>query len=264
MRYTSPALIDHLASGYVLGTLAGGARRRVVRQQRERADIRAQGTAWETRLGQLAIAVPPARPSGTLWQAIAGRTQPGALAASIAPGQAPQQAPVKAPPRSKSDSGWARWWRPASFGIGGLASGAIAASLVFLTAPALFTNTDQIAMRSGEKLPQSYVGLLTDAQGNGKLLVSSLRHGRTLTAKVIGPLSAPAAGRLVLWALPATGTPFRVGTMPTVGSSVIGLPESSEKLFSTVSKLAVTIETDPEPDQPGTNVVLSGNCAKLW
>lgn len=36
-------------------------------------------------------------------------------------------------------------------------------------------------MRSGEKLPQSYVGLLTDAQGRGKVLVSSPRQGTTMT-----------------------------------------------------------------------------------
>ena len=39
MRYTHPALLDHLASAYVLGTLGGGARRRFERLLRDRSDV---------------------------------------------------------------------------------------------------------------------------------------------------------------------------------------------------------------------------------
>ncbi len=256
MRYTHPTLLDHLASTYVLGTLAGGARRRFERLQRDRADVRALVTQWETRLGQLAIAVPAVRPSTQLssgmWQAIAARTQPAPITFL-----SPQNAPAPKP-------GWSAWWKPAGFGVGGVAAGALAASLVFVTAPALFTTSDQVAMRSGEKLPQSYVGVLSDAQGNGKLLVSSLRHGKTMTTKVIGPITAPASGRLVLWALPANGAPFVIGDMPTSGSAVTALPDTSEKLLSKVSKLVVTLETRAAPASPSETVVFSGNCAKLW
>ncbi len=252
MRYTDSALLDHLASAYVLGTLEGGARRRFERLLRDRLDVRALVNAWETCLGQLAITVPRQQPSSEVWKAIAARTQPAAAA----------HAPTRNAPAPRP--GWAAWWKPAGFGAGGLAAGALAASLAFLMAPTFFTTSDQVAMRAGEKLPQSYVGLLTDAQGNGKLLVSSLRHGKTLTAKVIGPITAPANGRLVLWALPASGAPFPVGNMPTAGSGTIMLPEPSEKLFSTVSKLVVTVETTTAPQTPGSTVVFSGNCAKLW
>ena len=76
MRYTHPELLEHLASSYVLGTLAGGARRRFERLQRDRTDVRMLVTQWETRLGQLAMSVPAQRPSPQLWAAIAARTQP--------------------------------------------------------------------------------------------------------------------------------------------------------------------------------------------
>jgi hypothetical protein len=42
------------------------------------------------------------------------------------------------------------------------------------------------------------------------------------------------------------------------------LPDTSEKLLSKVSKLAVTLETDASPSAPSAHVVFSGNCAKLW
>ncbi|MDP1739632.1 anti-sigma factor domain-containing protein [Polaromonas sp.] len=246
MKYTHPALLDHLASTHVLGTLTGGARRRFERLQRDRSDVRALVTQWEARLGQLTVSVPAQQPSAQLWKSIAARTQP---AASV---------------DYASARGWLGWLEPAGFGFGGLAAGVIAASLVFVTVPGIFVSSDQIAMRSGEKLPQSYVGLLTDAQGNGKLLVSSLRHGKTMTVKVIGPITPPASGRLVLWALPASGPAFVLGPVPASGSAVSMLPDTSEKLLSKVGKLVVTLETDASPAAPSANVVFSGNCAKLW
>jgi len=250
VRYTSPELLEHLASAYVLGTLSGGARRRFERLQRDRIDVRVRVAQWEARLGQLAVSVPPQKPSPRVWAAIAARTQPAGMSQG---------------PRGKASwLGWAAWLRPAGFGVGGLAAGVIAASALFLAMPTLFMSSDQLAMRSGEKLPQSYVGLLTDAQGNGKLLVSSLRHGKTMTVKVIGPITPPATGKLVLWAVPANGPAFSLGAVPTSGSAVSLLPDTSEKLLSKVSKLVVTLETDANPARPGETVVFSGNCAKLW
>ncbi len=148
----------------------------------------------------------------------------------------------------------------------------LGASAVFFTVPTLFVTSDQIAMQMGEKQPQSYVGLLTDAQGNGKLLVSSLRQGRTMTIKVIGPIAAPAgtpiSGRLVMWAIPAdpvkNGAAFVLGNVPATGSSTSQLADTSEKLLSKVSKLIVTVETEPNPAKPSDTIVYSGNCAKLW
>lgn len=244
MKYTNPELLEHLASSYVLGTLTHGARRRFERLQRDRADVRVLVTQWEARLGQLAVSVPAHKPSPKVWAAIASRTQPAK----------PLQAKAS----------WLGWLKPAGFGFGGLAAGVIAASAFFIAMPTLFMSSDQLAMRSGERLPQSYVGLLTDAQGNGKLLVSSLRHGKTMTVKVIGPITPPATGRLVLWAVPASGPAFSLGAVPTSGTAVSILPDTSEKLLSKVSKLVVTLEVHANPARPGETVVFSGNCAKLW
>lgn len=249
MKYSDPRLVDHLASAYVLGTLTGGARRRFERLQRDRVDVQLAVGQWESRLGLLAAPVPALKPSPRVWEAIAARTR-----ASVQPaGHA----------GTPTAGGWAGWLKPAGFGLGGLAAGVALAVALFLGAPGLFVTSDQVAMRTGEKLPHSYVGLLTDAQGNGKLLVSSLRHGRTMTVKVIGPIAPPASGRLVLWALPANGPAFLLGDVPATGSAVSLLPDTSEKLLSKVTRLAVTAETAAQPAAPGT-VVYSGNCAKLW
>ena len=243
MKYSSPSLLEHLASSYVLGTLTGGAKKRFERLLADRVDVRMLVAQWEARLGQLAVSIPAQEPSKHLWAAIAARTQP-ALA--------------------RQPSVWTNWLRPAGWGMGGVAAGVLAASAVLLTVPALFISADQVAMRAGEKLPQSYVGLLTDAAGNGKVLVSSLRHGKTMSIKVIGPFTPPAVGRLVLWAVPANAPAFAIGTVPATGSAVSVLPDTSEKMLSKVSQLIVTVETDAIPTKPGENVFFRGNCAKLW
>ncbi len=244
MRYASPELVDRLASAYVLGTLSARARRRFERLQRDRSDVQLAVAQWEQRLGALAQSVPPVRPSPRVWAAIDARTRPAR--------------------RAGARAGGARWWMPAGFGVGGLLAGAALAVAVLVSAPALLFTPDQVAMRAGQKLPQSYVGLLTDAQGNGKLLASSLRHGRTLTIKAIGPIEAPAQGRLVLWAVPAEGAPFVLGDVPPRGSATSQLPDTSEKLLSKVGKLVVTVETAAAPTAPSGPPVYTGNCAKLW
>ncbi len=247
MRYTQPELLEHLASSYVLGTLQGGARRRFERLRSDRMDVQTRVAQWEMRLGELALSIPPKQPSAKLWPAIAARTQ----------GAKEQLAPLKPP-------AWLGWLMPAGFGFGGLAAGVVAASALFFLAPTLFVSSEQIAMRSGERLPPSYVGLLTDALGNGKVLVSSLRHGKTMTVKIIGPVTAPPSGHMVLWAHPHEGPAFAVGVVPAKGSAVSNLPDTSEKLFSKVSKLSITVETDTAPASPQGPVLFSGNCAKLW
>lgn len=247
MRYTSPKLLEHLASAYVLGTLKGGARRRFERLKSDRMDVRARVHEWEMRLGQLASSILPKVPSERVWKAIEARTLPSRVHTAAGNSQS-----------------WLGGLVPAGWGLGGLAAGALAASVLFITVPTLFVSSEQIAMRSGERLPASYVGLLTDAQGNGKYLVSSLRHGKTMTVKVIGAVPAPATGRLVLWAFPADGPAFAVGVVPTSGSAVSSLPDTSEQLFSKVTKLAISLESDVAPASPTGTSVYSGNCAKLW
>ena len=257
MRYTHPALLDHLASAYVLGTLGGGARRRFERLLRDRSDVQLLVAQWEGRLGKLASSVPVQQPPQRVWAAIEARTRPRDVKDA-----APQ-------------GGWAgALWRRYGVlqGLAGVVLGVVATVALVAAVPTWFVSSDQVALRAGDKLPQAYVGLLTDAAGNGKVLVSSLRHGRTLTVKVIGPITLPAtpattagsAPQLVLWAVPADGAPFVLGTVPVTGSAVSVLPDTSEKLLLKVSKLMVTLEASATPQVPSGVVLFTGNCAKLW
>ena len=240
MRYADPVLIDQLAGAFVLGTLSAGAHRRFERLRTSRPDVALAVREWETRLGFLASTVPPVQAPSRVWRAIDART------------------------READESRGVLHWLFAGWGLAGVLSGVAIAFVVMLAAPTLFVSAEQVALRSDGKLPASYVGLLTDAQGNGKVLVSSLRHGHTMTVKAIGPIDVAAPGEsLVLWAVPTEGAPFVLGTVPTKGSSTSELPQDSEQLLAKVTKLVVTRESGAQPASPGA-VLYRGNCAKLW
>ena len=121
--------------------------------------------------------------------------------------------------------------------------------------------------QGSEALPASYVGLLTDAAGQPSVLASSRRQGRQLTVKMLRPIVVPAGSVAMLWALPKDGAAaFPIGVVPASGSAIIGLGAPSERLFSNVSRLAVSIEPGPAKagDRPSGEFVLTGHCVKLW
>ncbi len=265
MRYTHPALLEHLASAYVLGTLHGGARRRFARLLRERTDLQLLVAQWEGRLGLLASSVPQQQAPQRVWTAIEARTLPRGARTAVA-GSGVAAGGASAP----TEWAAALWGRGGVLqGLAGLVVGVVATVALVAMVPTLFVTSDQVALRAGDKLPQAYVGLLTDAAGSGKVLVSSLRHGRTLTVKAIGPITPPtsvsgASPPLVLWAVPVDGAPFVLGVVPVTGSAVTSLPDTSEKLLSKVTKLMVTVESSATPQVPSSTVLYTGNCAKLW
>jgi anti-sigma-K factor RskA len=255
MKLASPALIEHLASQYALGQLSPLAKRGFERYARERADIRVAIARWESHVNALAVSVPAMQPSAALWPRIEKQLF----------GDAPIRTPSLAKPM---------WWQRVSaifngeftpFKLAGAgALGAILAVFV-MNALVLRPKNADIAALQRDALPQSYVGLLLDSKEVATLLASSLRHGKTLTVKMLKPLPKDASVQYRLWAMPNEGAPFSVGLIPQSGSATIALPDTSEKLFSKVQRLVVFAEPvgTSKPSPTGTPV-LSGHCVKLW
>jgi hypothetical protein len=54
--------------------------------------------------------------------------------------------------------------------------------------------------------------------------------------------------------------------VPDKGPARLKLADTSEKLFSNVNRLAVSLEAAPAQagDKPSGEFVLSGHCVKLW
>jgi anti-sigma-K factor RskA len=241
MNYDHPELLDRLASEFVFGTLTARARRRFERLRATLPAADAAAREWEARVAPLSVSVPPAAPSPAVWQAIERRTGAG------------RREPTTA-------SRWVDWMKP----LLGFAFGIVATVGLVRLYPDTLVSVDQVAERRGE-LPQSYVGLLTDASGVPVVLVSSTRHGRVATAKMLRPLAIPAGKVAQLWALPRDGAPFPLGTLPAQGKGTFMLADTSERLLSSVPRLAVSFEDAPAAAgaQPSA-FVLSGHCVKLW
>ncbi len=244
MNYDRPELLDKLASEYVLGTLRGRARRRFEQIVHTRPAARAAVSAWEDRLGRLASSVAPLKPPDRVWAAIEAQLQPAAKAAPARPG-------------------WLGWLKP----LAGFAFGAVLTVGLVMNDPARFVSVDDVA-QSKQALPQSYVGLLLNDAGEPTLLASSTRQGKRLTVKFLRAVDAP--GKVLqLWALPKDGAPFPVGVVTPAkpaASTTLELRDTSEKLFSNVPKLAVSLEDAAAAPgaAPSGPFVLSGFCVKLW
>jgi anti-sigma-K factor RskA len=247
VNYLHPQRLDRLAREYVLGTLTGGARRRFERLLRQTPAAMLAVSAWQERFDVLAAAVPPMQPREAVWQGL-------------------EQRLFKPRPEPSAAVRPLQWLSALLSGraLAGALAGVLVATVVLRTEP------QWVGLEApSEALPASYVGLLLDNAGKPALLANSRRHGRQLTIKVLQPIAIPAGQVAQLWALPAKGDPFPVAPLPPLparGSVTLPLPDTSEKLFANVPRLAVTF--DPVPANPGETMrsepVLTGHCVKLW
>ncbi len=202
--------------------------------------------AWQERLAGLASTVPAMQPSESVWRALEHRLFISSARAASAPTR-----PLR----------WLRGLMPGR-ALGGALAGVFLCALLLRLQPELIGMEPRL-----DALPASYVGLLTDTAGTPTLLASSKRHGKRLTVKLLQPVVIPAGSVAQLWALPKDGgAAFPVGVVPGTGSASVALADTSEKLFFSVSRLAVSIEAAPAKagDKPSGDFVLSGHCVKLW
>lgn len=242
MNYDRPELLDRLAAEYVFGTMNARVRRRFHAIQRALPAAEQAVQAWERRMTPLAQWVPPEQPSAAVWEAIDRRTagQPS-----------PPAAPAFASPA---------WLRT----ILGVALGVVATLGLIKLYPTAMVPVDEIVQARGT-LPESYVGLLTDAANNPVVLASSTRHGRIMSIKVLRKVDVPPGKLLQLWALPKEGAAFPLGVVPSEGKGSFRMADSAEKLLSSVPRLAISIENAPaRAGAAPAPYLLSGNCVKLW
>jgi anti-sigma-K factor RskA len=201
----NPDLLDRLAAEYVLGTLRGGARRRLERWRAASTQLEARCQFWEERLLPLLSSVRPRKPPAHVWRGIQQRLQ---LTAS----------------RSTS-------WRPL----------ALAASvLVVLAAGALWYWQSTNALHAADAATISAPGGAVLWQ----VEVSAKQGTLQQLAVQAGASAAPPAGHdYELWALPKGGKPVSLGVLP-YGKALAerALSEAQRQALNTAAQLAVSVE----------------------
>lgn len=241
MNYERPELLEKLAGAYVLGTMAGRARRRFAHLHANSARVQRAVADWNNRLDPLFSTIAPVAPPAAVWTRIA---------ASL---RAPAAADTAARPFWR---GWQRrWLNPAlGFAFGGLVA------VTFVS-----SNAHMFGMHHmSAALPASYVGILSDDVGTPIVTVGSHRHGETMTIRLREPLAVPPGRVARLWALPARGAPMAIANVPAAGMRTVTLGAPAEQVFAMVTRLAVSFETDPAAAVPASPFVLTGPCVKFW
>lgn len=233
-----PQTLERLAGEYALGTLQGPARRRFEAVMGQRREVAAAVHAWHDRLGRLLAAQAPLPMPTDAWPKLEARLFG-------------KPSPVAATARMR----WYQRW------LGAMPAGALAVGLFLgvMLAPLLD------ATRRNSQLPESYVGVLADAAGAPGLIVSSLRHGRTVDLKALRAIDVPAGKTLFLWTLDRTGVPKPVAPLPQGQFVSVKLPQPAEDVFFTAVELAVSVEpVGVQPPAPSGPYVYRGLCGKLW
>ena len=239
--HLSPELLDRLAAEYALGTLAGGARRRFEAVMKIRPQVARAVARWDTRLEPMAAQLPAMEAGDALWSRIEQRALGGRTAVA------------------KSTTWWQRLLAP-------IPAGALAFGLMLgIGAPTLW----QMLQADGyeTQLPQSYVGVLSTADGKQGLIVSSLRRGKTVDFKTVNVVAVPEGSQLFLWTLDAKGVAQPVGALPPLLAGMVSLrlDRTAEEVFLRAVELAVTVEiSGARPVQPTFPYVYRGQCGKLW
>jgi len=256
MEYRNkPELIERLAAEYVLGTLAGGARRRFAAWMRDDAALRRSVGEWEARLTPMAAAIGSIKPPQSLWPRIAKQIAPRS-AASVT----------------------ASWWESLAFWrrFGLTAAGAAAALVAFIgVRPPQVVERVQVVERQVEKPMRvsdganpwqpSYVATLTDGNGKTMLMVYIGRKSDELWMKYEGD-AMPADASLELWGLDAEGQPKSLGLIRGKGKNVMKLPLIADKSIAQYKALAVSMEPmgGSKTGLPTGPVMFKGACHTFW
>lgn len=244
--HKNPALIEHLASSYALGTLRGGARRRFEALAASHVSLRVAINDWQMRLSGVNELSPAAEPSLNVWKRISNLL--------------PLHTPTLTPARTLFDDlqsaiaalrARVQWWQRASWGMALASSFLIAGSF------------NVIRMES--QAPNQFVAVLTDETATESVLVTFDAKTQKLNLKRLSNYQEGAEKSLQLWAIDTSGKgsgkPESMGVLG--GDAVLRLAADNKKVaqIEKLPLLAVSLEPKggvPSEGGPTGRVLFKG------
>ncbi len=226
----NPELIERLATGYALGTLRGGARRRFETLARDNPSVRAATLIWQTRLASMNELQQQSAPSALVWTRIDNLIQGDKQAKSM------QAARLGAAQSAAAQSAPDSWWQGLALWRGMAAAGAVASVVAVVAGLNLRDQArddmraqmggeiKQIQAQMGGEIKQlqaqllatpqiEYVAVLADGKAAPSMLVTFDAKNRKLVLQRVGAYQEAGDRSLQLWALPPTGGPRSLGVL---------------------------------------------------
>lgn len=209
-RYQDQKVFEALAGDYVLGTMAGRARRRFRQLMVERGYIREAVTEWERRLNPLGQRIAPVQPHPRVWRNI--KREVGAQG-------------------ERRTTFWNSLpiWRTAAF-----ASTLLLVGLIFyqLTTPVGIAPTTP-----------SYIAVLVDEQKAPIIVATATRQPRRLMIIMVHRPQVARDSDLELWAIPeAGGAPVSMGVLSKDRKALMALDARRLRMMPKTGVLAISRE----------------------
>ncbi len=209
MKYDDPQLVDRLAAAYVLGTLHGGARRRLEALARESLSVQQAIWRWERRINPMADSVAPVQPRTEVWGYIEQKIQSGSK-------HEPRVGQRLLP------------WRALSAALG-------LAVLVLLI---------PLFQPGAPQLVSEQLALIQDSEQQPLWVVSVDLDAGLIRSRAINAPAREVDRVFQLWMLPAEGDPQSFGLLPVAGGdrAQFELSPAIVALLQSSKGLAVSIE----------------------
>ncbi|WP_370153048.1 MULTISPECIES: anti-sigma factor [Pseudomonadota] len=231
MKVEHPRLKQALAAEYVLGTLAGRARRRFERLLAARSDLRDEVRWWERRLAPLQHGFTPQTPRDVVWAAIEKQIN----ASKVTPLR------VAAGGASRSLRLWQAWALAATAASAVLAVG-LARERNRPPPPAQIVRVEVPVIQ-----PLPYVALLRPGQSEAQWLVTLSPERRLIRITGAGkfPLDFSRES-LELWVIGDDGQPRSLGVMPDDGDGELPMPRG----LTMPAKPTLAVSREPAGGSP--------------
>jgi anti-sigma-K factor RskA len=252
MDYSHPTLAHRLAADYVLGTMQGGARRRMTTLMLAHPALRRAVSQWETRLAPLARTAPREEPSAQLWPRIESRLFGAGASRLLGPG-------ASRPTSSTATQGLRRWWQSLAvwqtWSAGATAAAlTLAVLLTQTTLPSPPTAAPTMAQAPIvivlSATPDATAVSSTAANASATFVASVSADGRALVLRPLSDLTMTPGRSLELWSVPAQGAPKSLGLVQAAGNTTL--------MRATVLQGAAALAVSVEPAGGSTTGAPSG------
>lgn len=262
--YRRPDLLQRLASAYALGTLRGGARRRMERLARQHADVRVAVLEWQHRLAGINELQDPLTPPPAVW----ARIERVVRAELAMRSSADLAYPVGG--RTSAPAWWERLglWRAATAAAVIALLGAVSVGVQQRSEDRRQLASLQTALTQAERAAAdaragriAYVAVMTDTQGRRsgpEVLVTFDAQRQRLTLQRLGDYREADDKSLQLWALPAGGKPRSLGVL---GRDALLRLDAADRELGDAPALAISLEPRggvPSEGGPTGPVLFSG------